>query len=321
MINNQVRSRFEALSTVVTDEAEALARDVKFGRPRAQDSLIRLAALFAHAAFVAPERIAATYDAAARGWGAAVDGPVVSIPAGLVASEPPRAAFWSAFWNLVDAAGTVLGPGEITARTAALGGHLSVAFQARAAAACLAYRGVAEAAAQGAPARFALADLALCPAGSLGGVFHRLIIDNGFDLEVLDRDALGLAGLPPPLDYINMRALQAHDLWHIVAGYRTTGLHEVAISAFQMAQFGHAYSAMFLAMAISGLALNGADFAPILLETILTAWAHGRRTPSLLGVPWEAVWNLPVETVRLRLGVTPYTSPYPADLFEAARAA
>ena len=60
---------------------------------------------------------------------------------------------------------------------------------------------------------------------------------------------------------------------------------------------------------------------PIMLQTILAAWAHGRRTPPLLGVDWPAIWALPLAEVRARLGVAPYVSPFPADLFEQLPAA
>ena len=109
-------------------------------------------------------------------------------------------------------------------------GPASRALGVRVGQASLAYQGVAAAVAQGYPHRFTLDALARCPRASLGGEFHALIVDNGFDLEVLDREALKLAELTPPLDYLNARILQCHDLWHLVAGYRTTGLHEVAIT-------------------------------------------------------------------------------------------
>ena len=182
--------------------------------------------------------------------------------------------------------------------------------------AALAYPGVPVAVAQGYPKPFTLDVLARCPSDSLGGVFHALIVDNGFDLEVLDRQSLGLDKLPPPLDYLNARILQCHDLWHIVGGYQTTALHEVAISAFQLAQFGHQYSAMFLGMVLTRLAFERPEGQAIMLPVILTAWTHGRRTPPLLGVNWEAVWTRPLAEVRAKLGVTPYVSPFPADLFE-----
>jgi ubiquinone biosynthesis protein Coq4 len=193
--------------------------------------------------------------------------------------------------------------------------------KARVGRAALAYPGCREAVAQGYPQRFTLAALARCPKGSLGAAFHALIVDNGFDLEVLDRDALGLAQAEPPHDYLNTRILQCHDLWHLAAGYRTTGLHEVAISGFQAGQFGHHYSAMFLGMVLARAAFERPEAAPVLLETITTAWTHGRESPPLLGLDWAALWDRPLEAVRAEIGLSPYASPYPADLFEQLAAA
>jgi ubiquinone biosynthesis protein Coq4 len=164
-------------------------------------------------------------------------------------------------------------------------------------------------------------ELSLCPAGSLGHEFYRQMIDNNFDLEVLDRDALGLSKLPPPLDYLNARALQCHDLWHLVGGYHLTALHETAISGFQLAQFGHNYSAQYLAFILTKAALKRPEGVPLLLEVTLTGWRHGRTTPSLMAVDWQGVWNEPTARVRERLGVTAYASPVPADLIEQMRQA
>ena len=110
-----------------------------------------------------------------------------------------------------------------------------------------------------------------------------LLAYQGFDLEVLDRDGLGLAGLPAPLDYLNVRILQCHDVWHEMAGYATTGLHEVCISGFQMGQFGHHYSSTFLAMLLTKAACTEPAAVGPILDPILCAYAHGRETPPLLG--------------------------------------
>jgi hypothetical protein len=303
------RDDFQALAAAGTGDARALAK----ADARA------LAALWLHAAAAAPERTAEIYDATAEGWlGRPIGAPAIA--AGEVGPASIPEAFWPAFWALVDAPPGTLDAGGVTIRTAALTGLLSPELKARVPAAALAYPGVAPAAAQGWPERFTLEALARCPEGSLGGAFHSLIVDNGFDLEVLDREALGLSGLTPPLDYLNARILQCHDLWHIVGGYRTTGLHEVAISAFQLGQFGHHYSAMFLAMALAKGTTHGQD-GSLLLDVIASAWAHGRESPPLLGVDWPAVWDLPVEEVRQRLGIAAYASPWPADLFEQLAAA
>ncbi|MDP3745577.1 MAG: Coq4 family protein [Phenylobacterium sp.] len=318
MIDPQARERFEDQAVRGGDAAEAqrLAACLKGGEGPAG---LQLAALFVHVAAVAPEHLAAVYDGAAEGWlGWQPRGLIVE---GATGTEAPPAGFWTEFWALALEPVSGQSALEVTARTAALAGQLAPEFKLRVAAMAGAYPGVAQAAAAGYPSKFSLERLALCPPESLGGAFHALIVDNGFDLEVLDRDALGLADLPAPLDYLNARILQCHDLWHLLAGYRTTALHEVAISAFQMAQFGHHYSSMFLGMVLTKTAVTQAEALPLFLDTILTAWTHGRETPPLIGLDWEAIWDRPLEVLRAELGVTAYSSPYPADLFEQLRAA
>jgi ubiquinone biosynthesis protein Coq4 len=58
-----------------------------------------------------------------------------------------------------------------------------------------------------------------------------------------------------------------------------------------------------------------------MLDTILSAWTHGRESPSLMPLDWPALWDRNVELVRAELGISAYASPYPADLFEQLRAA
>ena len=322
MIDPSTKAAFEALACAPCDPhaVEAVARRLKAaGSAPGLADRAELAARLAHAGFVAPGTVAATYDAAAKGWfGDTIEGPAIALDD---AAAPPPPAFWSDLWTLLAEleAGTV--GALITPRTAALGGVLAEGFRPLAVRAALAFPGVAEAAAQGYPPKMTLEALARCPEGSLGHEFHRLIVDNGFDLEVLDRESLGLAGLTPPLDYLNARILQCHDLWHIVGGYRTTGLHEVAISGFQLAQFGHNYSAMFLAVVAAGGMMRPPEASGLILETILSAWVHGRRTPPMIGIPWEDVWDQSTDAIRARFGVEAYVSPYPADLFEQLRAA
>lgn len=308
MIGQDLKDRFEALVASGAADPSVCAGAARQGDMQAAADL---GALFARVAFVEPALIRETYDAAACGWFRDACAPC-SLDRGSGSVNP---ALWPAFWQLLEDE-SQMDAGVFTTRTAALGQFVDDGFARRAGEASLAYPGVPQAVAQGWPERFRMTDLADCPHDSLGGEFHRQIVDNNFDLEVLDRDALGLAALPPPLDYLNVRILQCHDLWHIVGGYHTTALHEVAISGFQLSQFGHNYSAQFLALVTARAALRQQMGVPLLLEIILSGWRHGRATPSLLGVDWPQIWTRPTSAVRESLGVSPYVSPVAPDLIE-----
>ncbi len=308
MISPAAKQRFEVLVASGDGDPAACARAAKQGD---MEAAADLGALFARVAFVEPDRIRETYDAAARGW-FGEPSPPMTLSGGSGAVNP---GLWPPFWELLEDESR-MDAGTFTTRTAGLGQYVDDAFARRAGEASLAYPGVPDAVAQGWPERFEMSDLAACPHDSLGGEFHRQIVDNNFDLEVLDRDALGLARLPPPLDYLNVRILQCHDLWHIIGGYHTTALHEVAISGFQLSQFGHNYSAQFLALITARAAFRQQMGVPLLFEIILTGWRHGRSTPPLLGVDWAEIWKTPTHAVRQRLGVSAYKSPVAPDLIE-----
>jgi len=320
MSDHQERAGFEALAQAGADQDAALGLGKRLRASPQPADLKALAALWLHGAAAAPEAIPGLYDAVAEGYlGQPVGMAAVAAQPTPPAPIPP--AFWIALWELLAEPRERLEAVNLTTKTAALTGLVDASLPARVGKASLAFPGVPSAVAQGYPKPFALDQLARLPPGSLGAQFHALIVDNGFALEVLDRQALGLDKLPPPLDYLNARILQCHDLWHIVAGYQTTALHEVAISAFQLAQFGHHYSAMFLGMVLTRIAFERPEGGPLMLKTILSAWTHGRRTTPLLGVRWEALWDKPLAEVRAQLGVAPYVSPFPADIFEQLSAA
>jgi ubiquinone biosynthesis protein Coq4 len=286
------------------------------GRKASSADRIELAACLAHTAFLAPDRVGEVYDSVSQAWlGAPIDAdPIATLGR---QSEPSPPDLWNQFWQTVeDAADGKLDALAITERTAALGGQMPVAFVERVAALSHTYPGATDAAASAMPEKIKLETLAKQPAGSIGAEFHQLIVDNEFDLEVLDRSDIGLAALPPPLDYLNTRILQAHDLWHITAGYETTTLHEIALSAFQMAQFGHNYSAQFLSIVVAVGAISPAAGYKVLLDTVTTSWVHGRETYPMMLISWEDVWHKSASEIRADFAIQECRRPYPADLIE-----
>lgn len=320
MVETTVQMKEFAAAVLAGGDREDARSAAKALRAGEADAPFRVSALCMYVATICPERLVEVYDGLAEGWlGRKPDAPAIS---GTPRTGDVSDEMWDGIWAIVFDPDAGSDPADITVRTAALTGLLPEAFHERVAAMSRKYPGVESAAAGGLPPRFTLEQLAACPSGSLGGNLHSLVIDTGFDLEVLERDSLGLKELPAPLDYLNVRILQCHDIWHLVGGYETSSLHEVAISGFQMAQFGHQYSSMFLGIVLTKLAFTmPAEGTGFLLDTILTAYVHGRETPPLLGVEWESTWELPVADIRTKLGVAAYDSPYPADIIEQLRSA
>jgi ubiquinone biosynthesis protein Coq4 len=314
VIADSQKRAFEAQARRRPDAAQ-LRACAAAARTGDRDATERLCAALLHGAVAAPETARGIYAAFRAGWLGDEE------PTQIADAEPaPIApAFWHAFWALFESGA----PGDalaITGRVVALAGQTDPSLLSRAEEAARVHPKAGDAAQRTLPPRLTLNDLARLPAGSLGHDFWRLIVDNKFDLEVLDREALSLAALPPALRYLNIRILQMHDIWHLAGGFHTTALHEVAISAFQQAQFGHGYSGLFLAVAAYGAALRGAGDS-IVLQTIAEASRYGEECPSFMAIPWEAEWHRPLAAIRAQYGFAPFAGSYPADLFERFRPA
>ena len=308
-------------SLVKKPEVDALRLAVKAAKAGDIKGYQQVRAAMSWAAYACPAALLAVYDTICSEWSG------VELPAATISADhelPIGENFWAAYWSLIEDADKGYDAISITLRAAGLGAYLNEGFEAASIAAARQYEGYDQLDFQWVPDFINLDALAMEGNDSLAMDLYRMWVENGYDPEVLDRDAIGLSELPPPLRFLNTRILQMHDVWHLVAGYRTTALHEIAISSFQLAQFGHHYSAMFLA-AIFGITLSrkpvSVEGASVLLQVISEAWVHGRQTPAMMPVAWESLWHKPIAEIRNELAIKPFTSQFPADLFEQMSAA
>ncbi len=329
MPHTKMQTKIEAVvrdfTTVAStaSEIEDLTRRAKAGDTEAATGVV---SAIMRVAAVDPGASMAVLDAITRGWlgdeAKAIETPPSHSAMLQTLAEPGKlnAGFWTPFWDFIttphadDRSGD-----EVTAMVAALGGNLHESFSERAEAAALVHPGAANAATRPAPPKLTLENLSALPIGSLGHDFYRLITDNNFNLEVLDREAAGLQDMPPAQRYLNLRILQMHDVWHLVGGFRTTVLQEVAISSFSLAQFDHTYSAMLIGTASVASLFNSMDGFGLSMQIIAEGWLHGRTTPSFMAIEWENEWHLPISEIRARHGIKPFTSVFPADLIEQMR--
>ncbi len=238
----------------------------------------------------------APVDAAAEARALALLARPGQLPGGL----PPL------FWRVV---GQQVDPATITPTIAAFGATYDETLKDACARAVLLHEGQAALAREPWPPRVAIDSLAGYPPDTLGHAYYHLIVDNGFDPEVLDPDSV--TGFHPGLDGTNRRILQQHEIWHLVAGYSTSPLHETAISGFQLAQFGHNYSAIFLATVATLLLCSTPLFADPMLQVTFEGWRHGRTTPPLMRIDWHREWPKPIGAIRAHHGITPFESIIP----------
>ena len=272
-----------------------------------------IAASLAWAAYACPDATYEVYDVLASAW--LGRGPTSDIPSDK-ASAPLEESFWEAYWAVIDGAEEGYDATTITVAVASLGGAVHEDFAVLAETLACRHPGADQAQQKQVPGLTDIEGLAQCPTGSLGRELYDLLTANGYDPEVLDRNEIMLNALPPALRYLNTRILQMHDVWHLVAGYETTGSQEIAISSFQLAQFPHNYSSMFLAAVSMISHIQAPQGFNILMQIICEAWQHGRQTPVMMAIEWEEEWNTPMEEVREKYGISTLRTVFPADLME-----
>lgn len=275
------------------------------------------AALMAHAAFIEPERQIAIFDAIAAAW---LDHepnerarvlrahlPFLGADQNVGGRQAPQ-ALWDAFWGVI--AFDPENPGDavsFTLKVVAIGLAYDEDLLARCEAALLLYGDVHDLI--GIPEhRIKTEDLLACPKGSLGDDLHTMLTTNGYDLEVIDPDAVLLDPKYVAQNRTNRRILLLHDIWHLVAGYGFTGPGEVAISGFQLAQFGQNYSTRFLAVTACVMVYTRLNDPDMFITLIAEGWRHGRETLPLMSKPWETLVNEPISALRSDMGISAFVS-------------
>ena len=295
-------------------DAATIARAVGAVKCGDRSGYIPLVGAMVWVGYSCPDATNAVYDNIATAWLGA--GPTPEVPAGLP-EAPLEDSFWEAFWEVVK------GPPEgydaltVTVAVAALGDAVHPDFEQIAENHARSHPGAAIAINSSIPGHTDIDALAHCPQNSLGLSLYNMIVENGYDPEVLDRESIKLAAKPHSLHYLNARILQMHDVWHLVAGYTTHSSNEIAISAFQLAQFGHNYSGMFLGFGMALSATSEPKGFTVIMQIITEAWQHGRETPYMMDIEWESEWNNSLEAIRLKYNIPMYQSVFPPDLLES----
>ena len=293
--------------------ADTIATAVAAAKRGSSQGRLQLTAAMCWAAFSCPEACPMVCDNIASAW--LGSGPTPEVPKDLP-EVALMGSFWEAFWDVVEGPEEGYDAVSITVAVANLAAALPEEFSALEEQNALNHPGAAAALRNPIPGYTDMSSLADCPQDSLGYALHRLIVDNGYDPEVLARDDLGLSELPHVLHYLNARILQMHEVWHLVAGYRTTAFGEIAISAYQLAQFGHNYSSMFLAAAMAISTFKEPRGFNVLMQIISEGWQHGRECPVMMDIDWEQEWDSSLDVVRSRYNIPIWQSVFPQDLLE-----
>ena len=282
--------------------------------PLREQPELALAALMTTAAFVDPVAQVPIFDAIAEALAAGTDAgrraEIIEAALPWVVEGKPRVAvarpLWDGFWAIVgQPPGEQRGGGELdfTLRVVALGELYDQRLIDQCEAALLEFDSVHALLAEP-EVRMKTSDLEGHAPDSLATDLLKMLTAQGYDLEVIDADTVVLPGDYPAQNRTNRRILQLHDIWHLLGGYGFTGAGEVAISGFQMAQFGQNYSTRFLATVASGTAFHLPPLTDLVLNVTFDGWRHGRTTQELLALPWHERIADPISKIRQDLGMT-----------------
>jgi ubiquinone biosynthesis protein COQ4 len=121
----------------------------------------------------------------------------------------------------------------------------------------------------------------------------------------------GLQPLAPTISidsdihYIENRWQQTHDIWHIITGFDTSGIDEIGLQAFYLAQFQLPLAGMLIANALISVTLFQPQALSSLLSAIARGWQMGSNAKPLIAQKWEEAWGKPVAIWRTELNVQP----------------
>ncbi len=162
--------------------------------------------------------------------------------------------------------------------------------------------------------------LAELPSGTLGRTYHGWIVDNDLAAQIaMDYrqfheylESQGqLDGMPEPLKYAILRGFQSHDFQHVLTGYDSSGLGEIAVQAFCLAQQRFPYFGMWISVVTTRMTFVDPRMIVPVMDAITEGWQLGRRTPNIQTVKWETMMDQPLDEVRTRHHIVPPASVAP----------
>ena len=155
------------------------------------------------------------------------------------------------------------------------------------------------------------AALAALPPGTLGRAYFELTEKAKISAQGIVDASMVSRETPMPTDpdveWVGNRMRDSHDLWHVVTGYQTDVIGELALLAFTLAQAPHLGIGMIVGFGYL-------QRFPAVNEHIRKGYRRGRRATWFPAVEWEALIDQPLDVVRARLGIDeiPVYEPIPS---------
>ena len=136
------------------------------------------------------------------------------------------------------------------------------------------------------------------PKNTLGYKYFYHLDSMGFDPDYYRK-----IDVQNDIDYVMMRIRQTHDIWHVVTGFDTHPLGEIAIKAVELAQTHRPMAAAVCAGGVFRYMLKEPELFSDCLESIVAGYHMGLQSKALLSMKWEELWDRDLDDLRERLGV------------------
>lgn len=145
--------------------------------------------------------------------------------------------------------------------------------------------------------------LSRLPHGTLGQIVGAQFVAKGLNPYLFAPVADNSDG-----DYVMAHILETHDIWHVVTGLATDVAGEFALVAFYAAQTAVISTAMLLTFGFANTTLFAPGELRQRLSAVAKGWTLGEKAEPLFGTDWKALWEVPIEDVRSRFGLSDPTA-------------
>jgi ubiquinone biosynthesis protein Coq4 len=157
-----------------------------------------------------------------------------------------------------------------------------------------------------------LEELEAMPEGTVGRGYYDFVTENGLEKNLATNyemlhDFMAKSGqldrMPDDLKYAIIRGFQIHDLLHVVTGYTPSGLDELALQAFCLAQLQFPYFGIWMSTTTTRMTFLQPEAIVPVMDAITGGWQLGRSVSNLQFERWEETFHEPLATVRPRYGL------------------
>jgi ubiquinone biosynthesis protein Coq4 len=152
------------------------------------------------------------------------------------------------------------------------------------------------------------------PEGSVGRRYYEFLTLNGLETNLATNyrklhDYMTTSGqldrMPDDMKYAVIRGFQVHDILHVVTGYSPSGVDELALQAFCLAQLQFPYFGMWMATTTANMTYLNPDAIVPVMDAISSGWQFGRKVRNLQFERWEDLFAEPLADVRPRYRIVP----------------